>query len=70
MNKSPGEKTDSKNQDFSHLVNPEDPIEVQREQETKPARTTSGPGETSVPKEKVDHAGSHSKGTQDEPAAP
>lgn len=27
-----------------------DPIQVEREQETKPARTTSGPGETSVPK--------------------
>ena len=27
-----------------------DPIQVEREQETKPSRTSSGPGETSVPK--------------------
>lgn len=56
--------------DFSHLVNPEDPIEVQREQETKPARTVSGPGETSVSKDSAGHAGDHATGSHDEPAAP
>ena len=40
--------------DFSHLVNPDDAMEVQREQEVKPARTTTGPGETSVPKANAD----------------
>lgn len=47
MEKNKSEKND---QDHSHLVNPDDAMEMQREQETKPARTTTGPGETSVPK--------------------
>jgi hypothetical protein len=56
--------------DFSHLVNPSDPMEVQREQETKPARTVSGPGETSVAKDSAGKAGGHATGNHDEPAAP
>lgn len=49
-------------------INHDDPMQVQREQETKPARTSTGAGETSVPRKASNDPDDGSKTQESAPA--